>query len=358
MKYKLLTLSLFVAFLVNGFGQTDTTSTKIKVTHTALPFAFYLPETSLGFGGLGIISMRDVDGPENQRPSQVLYSVSYTLRDQLLIYLPYKFYLDTENIRLNGELGYYRYYYQFYGLGPDSKIDDKESYNVNFPRIEFNYFRRLKNNHFGEIGFKYDYFDIFNVKEDGIIARENLAGRSGGDRFRFVFGYLYDNRDNEAFPEDGFYFSLIVDKGIKNILSSYDYNVFVLDGRSFHKLGDELVLANQLYFSNASSNTPFYYLPRVSTKTLARGYGSRRFIDYTISNLQSELRFPLYKRLKGAAFISASQIGDELTSSSLKFTLGAGGRFILNKEDRTRVRADIGLSDEGINFYFTISEAF
>ena len=78
--------------------------------------------------------------------------------------------------------------------------------------------------------------------------------------------------------------------------------------------------------------------------------------------LQTEYRFPIYKRLQGVTFVSSGSVSDQyldLFSNHYKWSYGAGLRFVLNKKDRIRLRLDYGLTtNEGGAFYITVNEAF
>lgn len=362
MKLKFSFIFLILLFSWNSFyAQQDSIQIlkkEKKVKKTILPIAFYLPETGFAFGAIGTLSFRFKKEPKKSRPSQIIFSTAYTLKKQLLIFLPYQLYFDNENNRLEGELGYYRYFYSFYGIGPHTQKNDKETYGVNFPRIQNRYLRRIKGDHFLGTGFKYDFFDIVNFEENGLLSSNEYIGKEGKSTWMTSFNYLFDNRNHLFFPTKGFYADFNIDLSKKGILSNYTFAKFTLDLRSFNALNKKLILANQFYFSSTSEGIPFYYLPYISSQVLARGFADRRFMDRTLSNLQTELRFPIFKRFKGATFISLTNVGEKINQQSLKLSGGIGFRYELNKIEKTRLRLDIGFTKESFNFYITFNEAF
>jgi len=352
------TLLIYTQCLAAQDELSDSLQTK-RYNNIVIPIAFYLPETGFAFGGTGIFSFRLENEPLESRPSQILYSAAYTLKNQLLIYFPFEIYRNNEKDRFKGEIGYYRYFYNFYGLGAVSKLQEKENYSVNFPRVQLQYLRKIKGGHHLGVGFKYDYFDLFNVQENGILDDNQFVGIQGGQTTIFPVNYLFDNRNHVFFPSKGFYADIQLEWSSTALISDYSFNKLSVDVRSYSTLFQDFVLANQIYASTASENTPFYYLPYVSSTFLARGYADRRFIDYTLISAQTEIRYPIYKRFKGVAFASLTQVGQELKlDESLKWSVGAGIRFVLNKKELTRIRADIGFTPEGFNFYITANEAF
>ena len=132
----------------------------LEFKNSIIPIAFFLPETSLGLGITGISTFRKSSSSPELRPSQFIYSVVYTLRKQLLIFLPYEIYLKNQHIRIKGELGYYRFFYNYFGIGSESRSEDLETYNVNFPRADFTYVYTWDKKFYIGGGFKFDQYDI------------------------------------------------------------------------------------------------------------------------------------------------------------------------------------------------------
>lgn len=62
---------------------------------SAFPVTFYTPETSFGFGGLGIATFWLKDEVRETRPSSTQLGISYTTKNQFLLYAPSEFYRDS-----------------------------------------------------------------------------------------------------------------------------------------------------------------------------------------------------------------------------------------------------------------------
>jgi hypothetical protein len=74
-----------------------------------------------------------------------------------------------------------------------------------------------------------------------------------------------------------------------------------------------------------------------------------------------EYRFPIISRFGGVVFGSTGTVAPNLEdafTSPYKNSGGIGLRYIINKRDGVRIRADYGISNEGGVFTFTIKEAF
>ncbi len=335
---------------------TDTSATK----NTILPFLFFLPETGLAFGVTGITTFRLNGESSASRPSQILYSAAYTLKNQLLLYVPYEIYKKENRIRYKGEVGFYKYFYNFYGIGGESLVDNLENYDVLFPRVDFNYSRSDIENLFVGGGVKYDNFDITRIDSSGILTNEQPIGYEGGTKMNILFNAFYDNRDNIFSTSDGLYAELRYERSLPFLLSDFDYWKYSLDIRYFIPIKKDLVIASQLYTATASDSAPFFDLPYISTPSIARGFSDRRFINYNIINLQSELRFPIKGRFRGATFVSSAFVPDSIsniTAQGVQISFGAGIRYEFDKMEKTRFRLDVAYGDK-LNIYLTANEAF
>lgn len=342
-------------------AQESIDSAQLKVSKTVIPIAFFLPETSFAFGGTGILSLRNTAAIEGERPSQVLLGAIYSLKNQLLLIANFEIYQKQRAIRYRGELGYFIYFYNFYGLGSDSSIDDLEVYDVTFPRIDFNYARRVYRNISVGTGLKYDRFNITRIDEDGLLNTTRPIGYNGGTKFNLQTVLFYDTRNNINSSKNGLYLELTYQKSLDFLLSSFNSQKFDIDFRYFKEFKKEWVMAHQFWLATSSSGTPFFDQANISTSVRSRGFDDRRFINRHMASVQSELRFPLFWRIKGTAFYSYTVIPDSLSkpfADDEKFTYGAGLRILLNEKDRTFFRIDIAKGEEKINFYLTANEAF
>ncbi len=327
---------------------------------SAFPVVFYTPETELGFGGLGIATFRLKNEPVNTRPSSAQLGISYTTKNQLLIYAPFEFYKDEERWRVLGELGFYKYFYNFFGLGIDSNEEDEEVYEIDFPRLRLSVLRELKPDFSIGIGYEFDAFTNLKIQEDGILERSDAVGKKDGTVSNIGLVAFYDTRDNIFFPTKGVFLQGSFFASSKLLGSSFNYSKFQLDSRYYRKIGKKQVVATNLFLAGSSKNTPFYDLYYLGTKR-TRGWANRRFQDNAELSFAAEYRFPIKGRFGGAAFGSTGTVASDLgktLSSKFKNAAGIGLRYVINKRDGVRIRVDYGLSNEGGNFYFTIKEAF
>jgi len=326
----------------------------------AFPVIFYTPETAFGFGGLGIGTFRLKNEPNDTRPSSLQLAISYTTKNQFLLYMPFEFYKDKEKWRVEGELGFYKYFYNFYGLGINARLEEEETYEVTFPRARLSLFREVVPGFFMGLGYELDVFGGLGIQEGGILEASDVKGKRDGTVANLGLRAIYDTRDNIFFPTKGFYIQGDFFTSSKLLGASFKYSKFILDNRFYQKLGKKQVLAANVFLANSSKNTPFYDLNYLGSKR-TRGFDNRRFQDLAELSLALEYRFPIAGRFGGVLFGSSGTVAPDLGkafSSAYKNAIGTGLRYIINKRDGVRIRIDYGITNEGSNFYFTVKEAF
>ncbi|MGB4959065.1 MAG: BamA/TamA family outer membrane protein [Saprospiraceae bacterium] len=337
----------------------DSIVEKNKSQFLAYPVAFYLPETRWGFGVAGFYNFRFSGEPPTSNPSQIQFTASYTQNKQVLLALPFELYRFENRLKLKGEFGYFRYVYNFYGVGNDSKTEDRETYSADFPRIRLDALRRFDKLFLG-FRFRFDHMKFSNLGP--ILTNDNITGKNGGTISGLGTIAQWDTRDFIYNPTKGFFLETEVFVNDHWTGSDFNYVRLTVDLAYYQKLAEKHTLAMHLNTSTVNGNPIFYDLPYFGSPKLMRGYLDRRFMDKNILVLQSEYRFPIYKSLDGVSFLSTGDVGGtyaSLFSGDFKFTFGGGLRFTLNKKDRVRLRLDYGRTiSEGGAFYITINDAF
>lgn len=353
-------LILSAAPLLQGQESEETLTSTTKTKRSIIPVVFFLPETSLALGGTLINTVTNSEHTESTRPSQYILSAAYTLKNQLLLFAPYEFYSNNNKDRIKGELGYYRYFYNFHGLGRSSLVENLEIYNVIFPRIDVNYSRQLFPNTYFGVGFNFDAFNITELETEGLLITEQPIGYDGGNKSNIYFLAAYDTRDHINAPAKGFYMEASIQQSLFSPLSDFSYNKYIVDLRRYSTVGKQKIIATQFFFATATEGTPFFDMPYVSTPMLGRGLNDRRYINHTIVSAQAEYRTHLWKRFYGAAFATINSVPEERWEwfADPIITYGLGLRYEIQQESRTKLRLDVAAGDGGFNFYFTVNEGF
>ena len=327
---------------------------------TALPVLFFLPETGLGFGGLGLSTFRLKGEPKESRPSSVQLGLTFTSKKQLLFFMPFEIYSDNEKWRFIGELGYYQYFYNYYGRGVNSQEEDLETYDADFPRLRFSALREVFPGISIGMGYEFDGYNVINLEPDGLLDNSNEIGKDGGTVSNLGLVAFYDTRDNIFFPTKGFFLQTSAFTAMKFLGSSFAYSKLEINASYYKQLKGNHILASNIFLGTRSENAPFLDLNSLGTRR-TRGHNARRFQDNAELSAVVEYRFPIAGRFGGVLFGSTGTVSPTLGdtfSSRFRNALGTGLRYIVNKKEGTRIRVDYGISSEGGQFYFTINEAF
>ncbi|HMS70340.1 MAG TPA: BamA/TamA family outer membrane protein, partial [Saprospiraceae bacterium] len=268
-------------------------------------------------------------------------------------------YFDQDKTRLFGEIGYFNYFFNYYGQGVDSKADDLEIYNANFPRAIVSALRRVSSKWY--VGGQY-IFDNYNIND--VVAGSNVdraRGSSGGVVSSIGAEILYDGRDQLIYPSKGSFLNVKSEVSSKITGATYQYQKLELDFRNYTSVTKGHVIASNVYMGLSFNEIPFFQQYFISSGTKLRGFNDRRFQDNNVVLFQTEYRYPIYKRLGGVAFYGVGTLNNKvenLLRGPYKQSGGLGLRFLLNKRDLINLRLDYAFTNEGGNFYATVKEAF
>jgi len=336
---------------------TNTYNPKNDFSISAFPLVFYLPETGLAFGGVGL-TVFNIGEKKAWRKSQVQLGLAYTLKKQILIFAPYELYFKTK-WKLNGEIGYYRYFYNYYGIGVTSKASDLETYDANYPRLLSTLSYRLNKAYSIGLQYRFDLFDIPRV--DSLLAANNPTGINGGVLSTIGISMTYDTRDDIFYPRKGAFVNFTAENSANYTFSTYTYSKIEINASYYQTIKGNHILASNFFSGFTKGDAPFYSYYYFSSSKRGRGFNDRRFMDKNMSILQVEYRFPIYKRFRGVAFTSVGSVGNTYSKSFTNrklWSYGGGLRFQLSKKQMSHIRLDIAGSAEGVQFYITIGEAF
>jgi len=366
-KVCLFSIVLFYFFSSSLFAQSEADSGKTNITDTpfkkgslsTLPIIFYSPETRLAFGVAAVYAFRK--DSLQYYPSQVQFGLAYTINDQLLLYLPYRLYLNKEKYLLYGEFGYYMYSYNFYGIGNEQDPDYEELYGINFLRIRMSFLRRVQKNLYLGVRYWLEDYKITETEEGMQFASGEIVGSESGLVSGLGLVANYDSRDNLFFPTKGFFVESTFQRYDKAIGSKYEYTRFLIDGSTYLSLAKNHVLAFNGVADFISGNPPFNQMAVLGGTKRMRGFYEGRYRDKNALITQAEYRFPLAGRFGLAAFMAYGAVADEVSNFELnnfRLTGGGGLRFAINRKEHINIRVDYGFGKQSSGLYFTIGEAF
>ncbi len=323
------------------------------------PVVFYLPETNWSVGATGIYTFR-MPQDSSRYPSQLNLGIAYTLNRQFLLYLPFRLYLKKHIVY--GELGYYIYDYNFYGIGAQTLASDEEVYGVRFPRVRLTALRQVSEA--WAVGLRYwaEDFRITERDPQGQLAEGSIAGSNGSIISGLGPAANYDTRDNIFYPIKGAFAEMAFQYYPSLLGSSQEYSrLSVAYAKYFHK-NEKHILALRGLIESSWGNPPFNQMALFGGARLGRAYYEGRYRDLHLLGLQAEYRFPLFWKIGGALFTDVGHIspdGTRLKAQQWRYTLGGGLRYRLNEKEKINLRLDVGFApQEGSGFYVTIGEAF
>ncbi len=333
-----------------------------KSSLVVLPIAFYTPETRLGLGAAGVYAFRFRGEPDTIRPSQIQTGFAYTFENQLLLYFPFQIFYDRSKYNIYGELGYYRYFYRFFGIGNETAIADEEIYSANFPRVRLSALRLVRPNLYLGLRYWFDDYNITDVAADGKLAQGEVVGTRGGIVSALGVVANYDSRDNVFFPKKGMLMEAAWLVNSRTFGSDFNFRRFSVDASFYKTFPWQHTLALNGFVDFAFGETPFFQLPLIGGTKKLRGYWEGRFRDQKLWVAQAEYRLPLFWRLGMVAFGGVGSVAPDFSGFSgqrVHYSVGTGLRVLLSKTERINVRIDVGIDEAG-NWlpYITVGEAF
>ena len=332
-------------------------SAEAEASWFILPNVYYTPETSVAGGVAGGYFFRMAPG---SRPSSVQGAVTVTARRQLLLSLRPEVFTARDRWHAAGEVFVQDYPDVFYGIGegtPDALEEEFTARRINvLAMVERTMWRHLR------LGLRYRFRveQIADVAEDGLLATAEIPGRDESWLSGAGVTAVWDARDNLFYPRGGSYVEAYAIGHAAALGSTFGFGRFVIDARRYVPLVGRHLLALQGYGEAVAGTAPFTALPILGGTELMRGYREGRFRDDVLALVQSEYRFPIWWRIRGALFASVGDVAsrvDAFQTSEVEVAAGAGLRIRISPED-LNIRIDYAIGREGGALYFTLQEAF
>ncbi|MDZ7879668.1 MAG: BamA/TamA family outer membrane protein [Saprospiraceae bacterium] len=356
--------TLFLLLLLNQlvYGQKDSLPKNpngFKII--ALPIVFYTPDTKIGAGVGGLSTFNFKGDSVGARRSSVTVGLVYTQLKQILVYFPFQLFPKNQKYWLGGEVGYYRYTYNFFGIGNDFSPDYIEKFSSTYPRLRLSATKQIKPYLF--VGFRlgYEDFTFTRVDSGGILDKKLVSGARGGRHACFGLQANYDSRDALFSPTKGWVVESYVYQAGAFMGGDFNFRRFFLEASHYISLGKKGVLAFNGSLILSNGDVPFHQMPVIGGTKRLRGYLEGKYSDRNLSVLQAEYRFPLYKRFGAVVFggfgeVASTPLGWSL--ANVRYNYGTGLRFMLDPVQRINIRADYGIGYKSKGFYLTIAEAF
>ncbi|MEQ8237866.1 MAG: BamA/TamA family outer membrane protein [Cyclobacteriaceae bacterium] len=348
---------LFLSIFHLGHAQDSLKTEKKEKGLIVLPVIFFSPETSLGFGAADIIYFRAGKKPST-KPSSIQNVFVYTLENQILFQNPFNVFLNEDKNWMRGELSYFNFPYEYYGIGSDISLDSAESYDAEYLRLELAWLKKHRNLYIGPAVFFDSYLNI-NTIDNGQLEQQRINGIQGGNVFGFGINVIWDRRNNLFCPQAGFYLEGQLTRYEEKLIGDYPFTNLVLDARKYINAGESWEVGLQLYHQSVMGQPPFYNLARLGGSKQMRGYFNGAYRDHHQTVLQTEVRRYLLKRVVGSVFGGVGAVATDFGQyNHLLPSYGIGLRYEIDPKEKIRIRLDYAWGQNTQGFYININEAF
>jgi hypothetical protein len=258
----------------------------------------------------------------------------------------------------------------FYGLGPDTSIDDATNYSFQQPYasglLEFWPTRRLL---MLEGGLEYSRWsqrpgEGTDPSVETVYTPETLPGLGATTTYLHSQGTVgFDWRTAPGYSRRGGYYGVTFhdfhDRDDAFGFHQVDYEAI----QHFPILREAWVISLrgkiQTAFDKDNQQIPFFMMPSVGGGSNLRGFSSWRFRDLNSLLLQAEWRIMVNRYLDTAVFYDTGKVAtsrSDIDFDGLRHDIGFGVRF--HGLIATPLRIELAKSNEGLHLVFSSSAAF
>ena len=289
-----------------------------------------------------------------------------TLRKQLVLGFDASIFFPNEKsiLRIQGSIS--RFPDRFWGLGNNSRKEDREQYAISqyylFPQLLRKIYKKFY------VGVAFETQNVFSFEyynkpngDPSIFEIQQVLGRTGSLTSGLGILLLWDSRNNAFSSSHGFYFQYYINKFSPVIGSGYSYLSQVLDARKYIYLGRSRVIAFQFLGNFNQGEVPVRSMANMGSGSIMRGYYEGRYTDKNMMAFQGEFRQHLISRFGMVAFAGVGRVAGHLSEfgfTGLKPSFGAGLRVALDRDEKLNIRVDAGFGNKSQGVYLNLSEAF
>ncbi|MHB8879541.1 MAG: hypothetical protein ACYC8T_38090, partial [Myxococcaceae bacterium] len=173
-------------------------------SYSVLPFALpaYQPETSFLIGAAATLAHEPAPG-SGQRSSQLMLLGTATLRKQFSVQLRPDWYFLEDRLHLAGTAAAVRFPDLFFGLGPDTRAEDREAYTPVGWEAEVNPEWRVRPSLYIGPSVRLLWVELLDLEQGGQLASGNITGAAGGRTVQLGLTLVWDTRDSTLSPASG-----------------------------------------------------------------------------------------------------------------------------------------------------------
>ncbi|MBL0884668.1 MAG: BamA/TamA family outer membrane protein, partial [Chitinophagaceae bacterium] len=299
-------------------------------------------ETSWAAGGAASYTFHPFKDDSLSRTSNVQFGAIYSLRKQLVASLKGTQYLRNESWILNEQISFSSFPDKFWGIGKNTKDTDEEDYDFKQAYLYLHLMKKISPRLF--VGVLYEYQRVWDIhyQPGGLFDQQDVIGRSNYHVSGLGLSFTYDSRNHAFWPDKGFFGQFYFNHYSPATFSKYSFTNIVADFRKYLPAGKNAVVATQAwFFGNIGSHIPLRSQAAFGGDNIMRGYYHGRFRDNQQFAIQGEYRRDIYKRFGLVAFAGFGNVShtiDQLNVNNLKYSVGGGFRYALNKSEKLNLR--------------------
>jgi hypothetical protein len=347
-----------------GFRGLNDTIDDQKKGVFVLPLLYYTPDTRWAAGAAGVYYFKikgKNDDEKETRVSNVQFLSDYTQNKQLDVWGQWNIFTRNENYLFKGELRFRNFPDRFYGIGNTSIKKNEERYEYNLFSFKTLALKKVYKSVFVGVDYHFEQEYDFKYTDGGALQTGTITGYDGGIQSAIGLVGIYDSRDNVINTFNGSLFEVSSYFYLPQLGSTFNFTFLNLTHQKFWQVKKKHIIAIQTKARYGFGQVPFLDMSQAGNDDMLRGYPKNRFRDVNFLGTQIEYRFPLFWRLGGVTFAGAGDVfakHKDLSLNTVKYSIGAGLRFVVNPAERLNIRLDYGYGREGGYFYFIVAEAF
>lgn len=347
-----------------GFSALDDTVSSEKDGVFILPLLYYTPDTRWAAGAAGVyyFKFKPITAEQEEtRMSYIQFLADYTQNKQLDVWSTWNIFARNENYLFKGDIRFRDFPDRFYGLGNTTLALNEEKYSYQLFQLKSLQLKRIKPGFFVGFDYELEYEYGFKYQSGGQLETGTVTGSSGAVGSAVGLVATADTRDNIINPYKGKLAEVSSYFFLRPLGSTFGFVNLNGTFQQYWQIKPKHVLAWQAKARFTFGNVPFLDLSTLGNDDILRGYPKNRYRDNHFFGTQLEYRFPLFWRFGGVTFAGVGDVMGQhsvLSVNNLKYSIGAGLRFVVNPAERLNVRLDYGYGREGGYFYFIVAESF
>ncbi len=259
----------------------------------------------------------------------------------------------------------------FYGLGPDSSLDERTNFLHEEKRLYFRTGYQFSDHVVWIVNGGWQWNRIDSGKSSRLPSTEEVFDdesapglSSPPDYFRAGTQFLIDYRDQPANPHHGFMAALAYQRFDDRESDAYSFDRVGADLRGFIPLGSPqrvLALRSRIHVdnTNAANEVPFFMQESLGGSHNLRGFDSFRWRGERVLLYQAEYRWEPLPLWELSVFADAGKVaarGGDIGLSALQTDWGFGTRFKTYRD--VVLRMEIAFGRETTRYYIRGSASF